>query len=127
MQVNRRALLMGGIAAAAGLTMAPRSFAVDIPAPKKEAVLNLCSQLGVVTGKSLDEKLAKMQKWGLRGCGTGWRCRRQREEVSRRHREDRSEVQRHLLGFSQRRPGVGRREEAEEGCRGPEEGPGIGR
>jgi sugar phosphate isomerase/epimerase len=62
---------MGGVAAAAGLTMAPRSSAVDIPAPKQEAVLNLCSQLGVVTGKSVDEKLAKLQKWGCAGVELG--------------------------------------------------------
>ncbi|MHB0956745.1 MAG: sugar phosphate isomerase/epimerase family protein [Pirellulaceae bacterium] len=71
MQVNRRGFLMGGTAAAAGLTMARGSLAVDIPAPDKEAVLNLCSQLGVIPGKSLDEKLAKLQAWGCTGVELG--------------------------------------------------------
>ena len=44
---------------------------MDIPTPAKEAVLNLSSQLGVIPGKSLDEKLAKMQKWGFAGVELG--------------------------------------------------------
>jgi sugar phosphate isomerase/epimerase len=71
MQVNRRAFLTSGAAAAAGLAIAPQSRAVDIPAPEKEAVLNLSSQLGVIPGKSLDEKLAKMQAWGCAGVELG--------------------------------------------------------
>jgi sugar phosphate isomerase/epimerase len=62
---------MGSTAAAAGLTMAPRSFAADVPAPEKEAVLNLCSQLGVLPGEGLDEKLAKLQAWGCTGVELG--------------------------------------------------------
>ena len=38
---------------------------------QKEAVLNLSSQLGVIPGKSLDEKLAKMQAWGCAGVELG--------------------------------------------------------
>ena len=71
MQVNRRAFLAGGAAAAAGLTMLPQSRAVDIPPPAQEAVLKLSSQLAVIPGESLEEKLDKMQGWGFDGVEVG--------------------------------------------------------
>ena len=71
MQVNRRAFLTSGAAAAAGLAIVPQTRALDIPAPEKKAVLNLSSQLGVIPGKNLDDQLAKMQKWGFAGVELG--------------------------------------------------------
>ncbi len=71
MHVNRRMFLTGGAAAAAGLAVVPRSRALDIPAPEKEGVLRLSSQLGVIPGRDLDEKLAKMQQWGFDGVELG--------------------------------------------------------
>lgn len=70
MQVNRRGFLAGGAAAAAGLAMVS-SAGADIPKPEKEGVLNLSSQLGVIPGRDLNEKLAKMQKWGFAGVELG--------------------------------------------------------
>ncbi len=67
MQLNRRALLMTSAAAAAGLSLSRQAAAVDIPKPAKEAVLNLSSQLGIIPGKEVAEKLAKMQEWGFAG------------------------------------------------------------
>lgn len=67
MQLNRRALLMTSAAAAAGLTLTRQAAAVDIPKPAKEGVLNLSSQLGIIPGKEVAEKLAKMQEWGFAG------------------------------------------------------------
>lgn len=71
MQVNRRAFLTSGAAAAAGLAIVPQSRGADIPKPEKEAVLNLSSQLAVIPGRDLSEKLAKMQKWGFAGVEMG--------------------------------------------------------
>ena len=65
MQLNRRNLLVGGGAAAlAAATPAPVALAAK---PKMTGVLKLSSQLGVIPGKSLDEKLAKMEQWGFDG------------------------------------------------------------
>ena len=57
------AALMGtGITAgAAGVFAAPG----EISQPKAGAKLQLSSQLGVIPGKSLEEKLAKMKAWGF--------------------------------------------------------------
>jgi sugar phosphate isomerase/epimerase len=71
MQVNRRAFLTGGAAAAAGLALVPQSHAADLPKPEKEAVLNMSSQLGVIPGRDENEQLAKMQKWGFAGVELG--------------------------------------------------------
>ena len=58
---------MTSAAAAAGLSLSRQAAAVDIPKPAKEAVLNLSSQLGIIPGKEVAEKLAKMQEWGFAG------------------------------------------------------------
>jgi sugar phosphate isomerase/epimerase len=65
MVLNRRGLLAGGAAAAATLaTAAPASMAWAAK-PKMDGVLKLSSQLPVIPGKSLEEKIAKMDKWGF--------------------------------------------------------------
>lgn len=67
MTMNRRGLLAGSAAAAAGtgLVCAVRASSVTIPPPPREAVLKLSSQLGVIPGKELPEKLAWMEKAGF--------------------------------------------------------------
>ena len=74
MSVHRRGFLIGATTAAMGLATAPQiRLALAAPAgpsksdPKKEAVLKLSSQLSVIPGKELPEKLAKMEKWGFAG------------------------------------------------------------
>ncbi len=71
MTMHRRGFLLGSAAATAGVALASPSLAVDIPAPKQEAVLKLSSQVGVIPGASLDEKLAKLQSWGFVGVEPG--------------------------------------------------------
>jgi sugar phosphate isomerase/epimerase len=71
MNIDRRGFLMGSAVAAAGTALASNALAVDIPLPEKEGVLKLSSQLGVIPGNSLDEKLAKMQSWGFDGVELG--------------------------------------------------------
>lgn len=72
MTVDRRGFLMSGTAAlAAGLAVPRSSPAGDLPATKGDAELNMASQLGVIPGNSLDEKLAKMQAWGFAGVEPG--------------------------------------------------------
>jgi sugar phosphate isomerase/epimerase len=65
MKVNRRELLVGG--AAAGLGLASGSLAQAATTPKRKAVLKISSQDGVIPGRDLPEKLAKMEKWGFDG------------------------------------------------------------
>ncbi len=65
MHLNRRNLLLGG---GAVLTAAmPAAAVLAAHRPKMNGVLKLSSQLGVIPGKSLDEKLAKMEQWGFDG------------------------------------------------------------
>lgn len=64
MKVNRRELItMGAMGAAAA--------AVGVPAEAKDKMpksqLKISSQEGIVPGKDLPEKLAKMEKWGIDG------------------------------------------------------------
>jgi sugar phosphate isomerase/epimerase len=67
MQCNRRTFVTGSAAVAAGWAVARPTLAADLPAPEGKAVLKLSSQLPVVPGDSLDEKLAKLQEWGCDG------------------------------------------------------------
>ncbi len=67
MSINRRTFLVGSTAAAAGVSLAGSTNGQSIPAPKQNAALKLSSQLGVIPGGSLEEKLDKMQKWGFAG------------------------------------------------------------
>jgi sugar phosphate isomerase/epimerase len=67
MTTNRRGFLAGSMAVAAGAGMAgmARAVEVNLPDPPQEAVLKLSSQLGVIPGKELPEKLAWMEKAGF--------------------------------------------------------------
>ena len=71
MSFSRRGFLMSATTATVGLaaTLRPRATqaagACCQSAPKKEGLLKLSSQLGVIPGKELGEKLAKMEKWGF--------------------------------------------------------------
>ncbi|HET6453891.1 MAG TPA: sugar phosphate isomerase/epimerase family protein [Armatimonadota bacterium] len=64
MKINRRELITLGAMGAAAL-------AVDVPAEAKDKLpksqLKVSSQEGIVPGKDLPEKLAKMEKWGIDG------------------------------------------------------------
>ncbi|NLX97230.1 MAG: sugar phosphate isomerase/epimerase [Rhodopirellula sp.] len=68
MSITRRGFLAGTAASAAAAAWSPVR-AADSPTPKREVVLKLSSQAGikggVIPGASLDEKLAKMEKWGF--------------------------------------------------------------
>ncbi|RMF93632.1 MAG: sugar phosphate isomerase/epimerase [Planctomycetota bacterium] len=64
MSLNRRELLATG-AAVSALALSRSVLAQPAPEPKPGAQLKLSSQLGVIPGKSLEEKLAKMKAWGF--------------------------------------------------------------
>jgi sugar phosphate isomerase/epimerase len=66
MTINRRDFLAAG-AVAAGAALVPNGASAEEPKPKPEAVLKLSSQLSVIPGKELPEKLATMQKWSFDG------------------------------------------------------------
>lgn len=70
MKMNRRELITVGALGAAAL-------AVNVPAEAKtkmpKSVLKISSQEGIVPGKDLPEKLAKMEKWGMDGLEVGGR------------------------------------------------------
>ncbi len=63
MTINRRELMTSGVAAMAGLTLLTRVR--EGRAAEGEASLKLSSQLGVIPGDGLDEKLDKMARWGF--------------------------------------------------------------
>jgi sugar phosphate isomerase/epimerase len=69
MAVKRRGFLLGSSAAAIGAMAMPAALNAQTPdpknIPKKEAILKLSSQLSVIPGKDLAEKLAKMDEWGF--------------------------------------------------------------
>ncbi len=67
MQCDRRTFVASSAAVAAAWSMARPTPAADLPAPTGKAVLKLSSQLSVVPGDSLDEKLDKLQAWGADG------------------------------------------------------------
>ena len=67
MSINRRDFLAGSAALAAGASLAPHTASADEPKPKPEAVLKLSSQINVIPGKELPEKLASMEQWGFDG------------------------------------------------------------
>lgn len=54
---------MTSAVAAAGAAIRPTSTVADEPKAKPEVVLKLSSQLGVIPGKDVSEKLALMEKW----------------------------------------------------------------
>jgi sugar phosphate isomerase/epimerase len=69
MSVTRRDFLTtGAIAGAAvlpSMAMLPNASFADPPKTKPESALKLSSQLGIIPGKDLPEKLARMEKWGF--------------------------------------------------------------
>ncbi len=71
MDVNRREFLVAGAAAGIGAALPHTAHAAEAPMAKKEAVLRISSQEGVIPGKSLEEKLDKMEKWGIEGLEVG--------------------------------------------------------
>ena len=75
MSITRRGFLMTSAAAAAGAAVLPDTAAADQPRAKSAAapmpILKLSSQLGVIPGKDLSEKLATMEKWGFDGVELG--------------------------------------------------------
>jgi sugar phosphate isomerase/epimerase len=73
MSITRRGFLISSAAAAAGAAVLPNATAADDPTAKPDAnaVLKLSSQLGIIPGRDLQEKLATMEKWGFDGVELG--------------------------------------------------------
>jgi sugar phosphate isomerase/epimerase len=63
--LKHSAVAAGAVAGAAAL--APTAFGADKPAPDKQACLKISSQAGRIPGKSLRDKVLKLQDWGA--CG----------------------------------------------------------
>lgn len=79
MKVDRRELLAGG-AATLALAGSRNGAAAQAPKPPK-AVLKLSSQEGIIPGRDLAERVAKMEKWGFSGIELGGDAGRRIEEV----------------------------------------------
>jgi sugar phosphate isomerase/epimerase len=79
MKVDRRELLAGG-AATLALAGSRQGHAGQAPKPPK-AVLKLSSQEGIIPGRDLAERVAKMEKWGFTGIELGGDAGRRAEEV----------------------------------------------
>ncbi len=71
MGVSRREFLAAGAAVGIGVALPTHARAAEAPMTKKEAVLRISSQEGVMPGKSLEEKLDKMEKLGIEGLEIG--------------------------------------------------------
>jgi sugar phosphate isomerase/epimerase len=77
MTINRRSFLSGVSVAGMGAIMASSAQGEDQTAMKtalnsdKPSTLNISSQIGIIPGKDLAEKLAKMEKWGFDGVEFG--------------------------------------------------------
>jgi sugar phosphate isomerase/epimerase len=78
MQLRRRDFVASAAAAAAGMcamehaAVAAQGERPKAPVtPKRQAVLKLSVQEGIVPGRSLKEKLDKMEKWGYEGLEVG--------------------------------------------------------
>lgn len=69
MKINRRTLLVSGAGAAAALGL--EASGAQARPKKREAKQNISSQEGIIPGKDLPEKLAKMEKWGFDGIEVG--------------------------------------------------------
>jgi sugar phosphate isomerase/epimerase len=67
MSITRRGFLMTGVAAAAATNVLPCLAANDSADGGANVTLKLSSQVGVIPGKDLDEKLASMEEWGFDG------------------------------------------------------------
>jgi len=66
MRVNRRELITLGAMGAAAVVITDCAGAKE-KASNPKAVLKISSQEGIIPGKDLPEKLAKMEKWGFDG------------------------------------------------------------
>jgi sugar phosphate isomerase/epimerase len=75
MSISRRGFFLSGAAAAAAAAVPTTSHAADEakipPGGKPGAVLKISSQLAVIPGKDLQEKLANLEKWGFDGVELG--------------------------------------------------------
>lgn len=65
MSINRRGFLVGSTVAAVGLGTGTVARGAETCKAKREGVLKLSSQIGIIPGKSSDEKLATMEDWGF--------------------------------------------------------------
>lgn len=65
MNITRRGFLATGATAAAGSALLQNVSAADKPKTEPVAVLKLSSQLNIIPGRDLQEKLANMEKWGF--------------------------------------------------------------
>ncbi|MCD4727430.1 MAG: sugar phosphate isomerase/epimerase [Pirellulales bacterium] len=65
MNITRRGFLATGATAAAGSALLQNVSAADKPKAEPVAVLKLSSQLNIIPGRDLQEKLANMEKWGF--------------------------------------------------------------
>jgi len=71
MGMNRRGFVLSGVAAGVGLALPSRARGAEAPSEKQEAVLKISAQEGFVPAKSLEERLDKMEKWGIEGLEIG--------------------------------------------------------
>ena len=65
MSIHRRGFLLGSLAATASAATVRQTIAATLPDPKQKGRLRLSSQLSRIPGKSLEEKLETMKKWGF--------------------------------------------------------------
>ncbi|BCW97330.1 MAG: hypothetical protein KatS3mg024_0157 [Armatimonadota bacterium] len=71
MSISRREFLAGGAVAGAGLVAGMPTNAAEKAKKEPKAVLKISSQEGVIPGRDLSEKLAKMEAWGIEGLEVG--------------------------------------------------------
>jgi sugar phosphate isomerase/epimerase len=71
MSITRRDMLLAGAAAAASASFFSRPAKGEEPASKPQAQLKLSSQLGIIPGRDLAEKIAQMEAWGFDGVELG--------------------------------------------------------
>lgn len=69
--MNRREFLAAGAAIGAGLAAGSFAHAAEARGVRRQGMLRLSAQEGFVPGKSLEEKIAKMEKWGIEGLEPG--------------------------------------------------------
>jgi sugar phosphate isomerase/epimerase len=65
MSISRRGFLLTSATAAAGAALHSTPAQAREPKAKSEVAFQISSQLGIIPGKDLQEKLAKMEQWGF--------------------------------------------------------------
>jgi len=65
MSITRRGFLLTSAAAAAGAAVRPNTVAAEEAKAKPAVVQKLSSQIWIIPGKDLPERLATMEKWGF--------------------------------------------------------------